>query len=105
MISKLGNLSNIEKIDYNVENAASFLVKAIECYVPLGEMVDKEEELKKLRAELEYNKGFLNTVMKKLGNERFVNNAPAKVVEMENKKKSDTEEKIRILEEQINNWS
>jgi len=104
IVKKLCNVDGVENIGHKVENAASFLVKAVECYIPLGDLVDKEEELKKLQADLEYNQGFLKTVMKKLGNEKFVNNAPEKVVEIEKKKKNDAEEKIRILEEQIKNW-
>ena len=65
---------------------------------------NKEEELKKLQSELNYNKGFLVSIMNKLSNDSFVNNAPAKVVEMEMKKKSDAEEKIKILEERIGSW-
>ena len=64
-------------------------------------MVNPEEELKKLKAELEYTEGFLNSVAKKLSNERFVNNAPAQVVESENKKKADAESKIETLKNQI----
>ena len=45
--------------------------------------------------------GFLRTVMGKLSNERFVNNAPAQVVELERKKKADAESKIKTIEERI----
>jgi valyl-tRNA synthetase len=69
----------------------------------LEESVDKEAEILKLRQELEYNKGFLATVMKKLSNERFVNNAPPNVLQIERKKQMDAEAKIAIIEKQLNN--
>ena len=105
VIVKLANLSSILKVVEKKENAASFLVKSVECFIPLGDLINKEEELRKLQVELEYNKGFLVSVMKKLSNEKFVNNAPAEVVETEQKKKKDAEEKIKILEERIKSWS
>jgi valyl-tRNA synthetase len=58
---------------------------------------------KKLEQELEYSKGFLNSVQRKLGNDRFVNSAPEKVVENEKKKQSDTLLKISLLEEKLSN--
>ena len=60
-----------------------------------------EAEIKKLGEELNYAKGFLNSVMKKLGNERFVNNAPVVVLEKEQQKKADAVSKIKVIEEQI----
>ena len=69
----------------------------------MGGKVDVEEELKKLQAELDYAKGFLASVMKKLSNERFVNSAPAQVVATERAKQADAEAKIKVLEEQIAN--
>ena len=63
--------------------------------------MDASEEIKKLEADLQYAEGFLQTVMKKLSNERFVNNAPQNVVDIERKKKADAEEKIRIIKEQL----
>ena len=63
--------------------------------------VNTEEELKKLQADLDYAEKFLKSVMGKLSNERFVNNAPEQVVAVERKKKADAEEKIRILNEKI----
>ena len=62
-----------------------------------------EEELKKLNADLEYAEKFLQSVLKKLSNERFVSNAPEQVVAVERKKQSDAEEKIKMLKEQIAN--
>jgi valyl-tRNA synthetase len=101
VIVKLGNLSGISFIQDKKPGAVSFRVGANELYIPLGGSIDVEAELKKLREELSYNKGFLSSVMKKLGNERFVQNAPANVLDLERKKKSDAEAKINTLEERI----
>ena len=68
-------------------------------------MFDIEEELKKLHADLEYAEKFLQSVLKKLANERFVSNAPEQVVAVERKKQADAEEKIKLLKEQIANLS
>jgi Valyl-tRNA synthetase len=84
-----------------VDGASSFLVSTTEFFVPLGDKLDVEEEIKKLAAELEYTKGFLNSVMKKLSNEKFVSGAPEAVVGMERKKQADAEAKIASLEAQI----
>ncbi len=101
IISRLCNLSAIKYVDEKVAGAASFIVKSTEFYVPLGSSVDVEAEIRKLEEELEYTKGFLNSVMKKLSNERFVNNAPEAVVEKERNKQADAEGKIKVIEEQI----
>ncbi|MBR7168172.1 MAG: class I tRNA ligase family protein, partial [Bacteroidales bacterium] len=101
MIAKLCNLSKIEYVAEKVENALSFMVGTVECYVPFNQNIDKDAELKKLEDELAYTQGFLQSVLKKLSNERFVNGAPEKVVAMERKKQSDAEQKIKALEEQI----
>ena len=61
------------------------------------------ETYKQCKKELDYTKGFLNSVMKKLNNERFVQNAPDKVIEMERKKQSDAEAKIKTLEDSLAN--
>jgi valyl-tRNA synthetase len=101
LIVKLGNLTEVKATDIKVDGASSFLVKTTEFFVPLGDKLDVEEELKKLSAELEYTKGFLNSVMKKLSNEKFVNSAPEAVVNGERKKQADAEAKIVALEAQI----
>jgi valyl-tRNA synthetase len=99
VISKLCNLSEIKFVENKPEGAASFMTGTIEYYIPLNGSIDVEAELKKIDGDLEYNRGFLINVMKKLDNERFVANAPEKVLELERKKKSDAELKIRSLEE------
>ncbi len=101
VVSKLCKLSGVSYTEGKKQNAVSFRVKATEFYVVLTEKIDIGAELKKLEEELGYTKGFLNSVMKKLGNTRFVQNAPRSVIEKEQKKKDDAEAKIRVLEEQI----
>ena len=102
IIQKLAGVSLIDEVNEKVEGADGFIIKSVEYFVPLGNLINKEEELEKLSKELDYTRGFLNSVMKKLGNERFVQNAPEKVVQMEQKKKAEAESKIKALEEQIN---
>ena len=99
VVGKLCNLSDINFVSDKQEGAASFLVKTTEYFIPLGDKLDVEADLAKIAEDLEYNRGFLVSVMKKLNNERFVQNAPAEVIELEKKKKNDTELKIKSLEE------
>ncbi len=101
VIIKLGNLSSINMIDHKPEGVVSLITKSGEYYIALGDMVNHQEEIKKLQAELDYTKGFLESVMKKLNNERFVTGAPEKVLAMEKKKKADAETKIKGLEERL----
>jgi valyl-tRNA synthetase len=101
VLSKLCNLSEISFISEKQEGTASFMVGTTEYFIPLEGTIDIESELIKLREDLDYNRGFLINVMKKLDNERFVNNAPAAVLDLERKKKSDAESKIKSLEEAI----
>ncbi len=103
VVKKLCKLDSIKFVQEKPEKSVSFIVKTIEFYIPLGENVNIEEERNKLNKELEYNKGFLNSVMKKLNNERFVKNAPANVIDKEKEKKADAEAKIKSLTEQIQN--
>jgi valyl-tRNA synthetase len=105
VIIKLSNLSDVKFISEKPDNSASFMVKTTEFYIPLGERIDVESERDKIRTDLAYFKGFLDSVMKKLNNERFVKNAPKAVIELERKKKSDTELKIKSLEESLNGLS
>ena len=101
IISKLGCVGKIESVTDKVEGALSFMVGTTECFVPVSLNIDKEAELKKLQDELKYAEGFLATVMKKLGNEKFVNGAPEKVVAVERQKKADAESKIAAIKAQI----
>ena len=101
VITKLANISVINRVTEKDITAASFLVGTTEYAIPLGNSIDIEAELKKQEEELKYLQGFLKSVKAKLGNERFVSNAPAQVVENERKKQSDAESKIKSLEESI----
>jgi valyl-tRNA synthetase len=101
VLMKLGNVEELDYVEEKVENAASFVVGATEFYIPLSESVDVEAEVEKLEKELDYTRGFLSAVQKKLGNERFVANAPEKVIALERKKQSDAEKRIKVLEAQI----
>jgi valyl-tRNA synthetase len=98
---KLGNLEDVFPAEEKINPSSSFLVKNNEYFIPLGNMINKEEEIKKHEEELKYTEGFLISVLKKLSNEKFVNNAPANVIDVERKKQSDAEAKIKILKEQI----
>jgi valyl-tRNA synthetase len=101
VLIKLCNLSEINFINEDIKGAVSFLVKTSGFFIELGEKADIESEILKLEEELNYTKGFLKSVLAKLNNEKFVNSAPEKVVEMERKKKADAEDKIKSLEERI----
>jgi len=101
VIAKLCNLSSIDTVDNKAEGAAAFMVGTTEYAVPLGNLINVEEELKKLEADLKYQEGFLQSVLKKLSNEKFVSKAPANVIEMERKKQADAETKIAALKESI----
>ena len=101
IIKQLANLSAVANVSEKDATAAAFMVGTTEYAVPLGNNINVEEELKKLEADLKYQEGFLQSVLKKLSNEKFVNNAPAKVIEMERKKQADAEAKIATLKESI----
>ena len=101
IVSKLGNVSKTEIRNEEVLGAATFMVKATAFYIPFEGNVDAEAEIAKINEELTYNRGFLDAVIRKLANEKFVASAPAKVVEIERKKQADAEEKIKILEERL----
>lgn len=103
VVAKLGNIDEIEEISEKPANAITFIVGSQEYYIPLSGSIDVEAEVAKLEEELKYTKGFLNSVMKKLSNERFVNNAPEAVVNIEKKKMADAEARITVIQEQLNN--
>jgi len=101
VISKLCNVCSIRYVNEKVDDAISFLEQNVEYFIPFSENIDKEEELLKLNADLKYAEGFLQSVLKKLSNEKFVNSAPESVIALERKKQSDAEDKIKILKEKI----
>lgn len=101
VVKKLTNVSEISYVKATLEGALSFRVKSNEYFVPMSGAIDIEAEILKITEELNYTKGFLKSVLKKLSNERFVNNAPEQVVAMEKKKVADAEAKIETLEKSL----
>ena len=101
VIQTMCNLSSITVVESKAEGASSFMVGTTEYAVPLGNMIDVEAEIARMEAELKHKEGFLQGVLKKLSNEKFVNNAPAAVLEMERKKQADAESIISSLKESI----
>ncbi|MBO4612675.1 MAG: valine--tRNA ligase [Bacteroidaceae bacterium] len=101
-IQKLAGLSEISLVEKKSEGTQSFLVGTEEYAVPLGNLIDAAAEIQKAEAEIKRLEGFMAGIQKKLSNERFVQNAPQQVVELERKKLSDAESKIAALQETIN---
>jgi valyl-tRNA synthetase len=101
VIKKLCNVSVINYTNEKIENAASFISGNTEFFVPLAGRIDVKAEKEKLKKEIDYNKGFLKSVMAKLSNEKFVSNAKPDIIANEEKKKNDAEAKIKVLEEQL----
>lgn len=101
VIQKLTNVAEISYVDAAVDGALSFRVKSNEYFIPISGAIDVEAEIAKIQEELNYTKGFLQSVEKKLSNERFVNNAPEKVIQIERKKQADAEAKIETLEKSL----
>ena len=101
IIAKLGNLTSVNTTNENISGAFSFMVKANEYFIPLGDNIDVASEIEKLEKELNYTQGFLKSVEGKLSNERFVNNAPESVVANEKNKMADAKSKISILATKI----
>ena len=100
ILEKLLNTDTIDFVEKKVENSGSLRVQAHECFIPLKE-VDATAEKEKLEKEIQYLEGFLAKTTKKLSNEKFVANAPAKVVDLERKKLSDTEGKLKVLRQSL----
>ena len=101
VIKKLANVSETVSVTEKDPAAASFMVGTTEFEIPLMNNIDVEGEIARLTKDLEYQEGFLASVMKKLSNERFVNSAPAPVVEAERRKQADAETKIKALKESL----
>ena len=102
LVKKIAGLSAIDYVSQKGEGSQAFLIGTEEYAVPLGNLIDAEAEIKKAQAEIDRLRGFIAGIQKKLSNERFVQNAPAQVVELERKKQSDAESKIQALQETIN---
>ena len=101
VITKMANLKAITIAQEKSADATAFMIGTDEFAVPLGDLIDVAAEIEKAQTQLQHLEGFLAGVMKKLSNERFVQNAPEAVVAMERKKQSDAEEKIATLKETI----
>ncbi|PQB03770.1 valine--tRNA ligase [Aureitalea marina] len=97
VIAKLGNIESLEYIADKPDSALTFRVGANEYFIPIEGSVDLEAEIAKLTEELSYTEGFLRSVQKKLSNQRFVDNAPAQVVEVERKKEADALARIDTI--------
>lgn len=103
MLIKMANLESIEITDTEPENAVSFVSGADKYFLLLDIEIDAEAEKERILKELEYQKGFVASIEKKLSNERFVSGAPAEVVEKERQKLSDGLSRIGFLEESLKN--
>ena len=101
IIKKLCNINIFTYVDGEINDAISFRVKTNTYFIPRSTKFNAQEEIKKIKNELDYNVGFLNSVEKKLSNKRFVDNAPENVIEIEKKKKSDAMAKIQLLRESL----
>ncbi len=101
IVMKMANVKTISVVETKDSMASTFMVDTDEYAVPLGSLIDVKAEIEKMEAQLQHLEGFLAGVMKKLSNERFVQNAPEAVVAMERKKQSDAEEKIATLKQNI----
>ncbi len=101
LVTKLANLSAFDFVTEEADNAKTFLVGTDKFFLHIQTEINPEEERKKLTDEINYLRGFIQSVQKKLGNERFVAGAPAEVVEKEKQKLSDGEMKLKALEESL----
>ena len=97
-VSKLENVTSLEYVSEKIDGALSYRVNSYEYFIPTTGNIDVEAEIIKLTEELNYNKGFLKSVQAKLSNEKFVNGAPEKILEIERKKEADALAKIATIE-------
>ncbi|MEQ8324623.1 MAG: valine--tRNA ligase [Vicingaceae bacterium] len=101
LIKKMAGIEEIKKRDDSNENLKSFVVGQHEFAIPFNDKIDVDEERARIQKELDYALGFLNSVDRKLANERFVSNAPEEVVAIEKKKQEDALNKVKLLEKQL----
>ncbi|MBC5863484.1 valine--tRNA ligase [Flavobacterium turcicum] len=101
VVSKLGNISNLEYVSDKVDGALSFRVKSNEYFIPITGNIDVAAEIAKLTSELSYTEGFLKSVQSKLANEKFVAGAPEKVLANEKQKEADALAKIETLKNSL----
>ncbi len=101
VLMKLANLTEIRRSEEKSEGSISFVIGTDEFVVPMANLINAEEEIKKLEEDLEYQKKFLLGVEKKLSNENFVARAPEQVIALERKKKADAESRIQTIEQSL----
>ncbi len=103
VIAKLANLGDLEvnESGKKVENALAAVVKEIEIFLPLGGMIDIEQEVARIGKEIDNLKKFKSVLEKKLGNKGFVDNAPEAVITQEKKKLEEATTKLEKLKEQL----
>jgi valyl-tRNA synthetase len=101
IIRKLSNLGEVSSTTEKASNATSFVIKSTEFFIPIEGKIDAAKEREAILKDLEYHRGFMASVDKKLSNEKFVKSAPPHVIELERKKKADAEVKIKALEESL----
>ena len=101
VLMKLANLTEIRRSEEKSEGSISFVIGTDEFAVPMANLINAEEEIKKLEEDLEYQKKFLLGVEKKLSNENFVARAPEQVIALERKKKADAESRIQTIEQSL----
>ena len=101
VIKKMGNVENLDYVTKKIDGALTYRVKSNEYFIPMEGTINVEDEIVKLSEELKYTQGFLKSIQGKLSNERFVNNAPEKVVAIERQKESDAIAKIETLKRSL----
>ena len=102
VIKKMGNVESLDYISEKMDGALTYRVKSNEYFIPMSGAINVEEEIAKIQEELKYTEGFLKSVQGKLKNDRFVNNAPEKVITMERQKEADALAKIETLKSSLN---
>ena len=101
IIKKICNINDVNYVDSEIKDALSFRVESNIYSLPFEKEIDFDEEIKKIKEDLDYQKGFLKSVNSKLENKRFTDNAPDSIVQNEIKKKNDAISKISVLEERL----
>ncbi|MBP5411668.1 MAG: valine--tRNA ligase [Bacteroidales bacterium] len=102
LIRKIANINSIQNWEDGMNTpTVNFLVNTTEWIIPIGNMIDKEAEIKKIEADIQYYEKFLNSVINKLNNEKFVNNAKPEIVALERKKQADATSKLETLKDNL----
>ena len=101
ILLKQVNAESISYITASVANSITVVVQKDKFFIETTTVLDTASQKEQLQKDLDYLKGFLISVEKKLSNERFVQNAKPEVIEIERKKKADAEEKIKVIEESL----